>query len=641
MKKQICFNLLFPAFLILLLLFSFPAHATGVSATQIIGPTWNFDSATGTLTISGTGELADYPYLSALERQAPWKKWADDIKTVVIAEGITGTGECTFHMLKNLTQIQLPSTLKTIGNNAFSGTVSLKEIVIPANVTFIDDSAFNGCTALQSVNIPNGVTEIGNRAFNECKELRSVVIPASVETIELYAFHDCTNLTDVIFAGAPNIDTEAFASCNNLRILRFCGNPPTFADNSLQYVDAECYYPKNSTAWTASVMKEYGGVLDWFASDDPARAEFSKFEDTKSGKCGSNATWSLTGGVLTISGSGTMDTVRWSRYGQEIQKVIVKDGITSVASGAFCGFENLKSAVIPNSVTDIGSNVFYGCSSLSSVTLSANLTLLPWYSFTDCTSLKEITIPNGVTEIGEFAFWSAGLEKVTLPTSLTEIEQGAFGLCKKLKEIRFPASLEKLGEQCFVGCSSLKTLYFEGDPPKFYNFTFSGITATAYYPEGNLLWKQPGAVFHNCDIHRVAYTASKDCVNHVFGDWGVTFEPTIETSGQKERICTLCGYKQVASIPRLEKEDAVEPPVSQPEDPDPPKSEPVTDQPNEDEPLSAPVTKPMPDDPTETTNPVENTPVSKSNLTAWIVGIVVGLGVASGGVVLFFLRKRK
>lgn len=115
--------------------------------------TWSFDEATGTLTISGTGDMYDYfdnIHFSTDERSSPWLqtvKNISDIKSIVIEEGITSIGAKAFYDLAYVSSVSLPSTLTKIGAEAFrvfstdNCASMFKTITIPASVTEIGEKA--------------------------------------------------------------------------------------------------------------------------------------------------------------------------------------------------------------------------------------------------------------------------------------------------------------------------------------------------------------------------------------------------------------------------------------------------------------------------------------------------------------------
>ena len=107
-----------------------------------------------------------------------------------------------------------------------------------------------------------------------------------------------------------------------------------------------------------------------------------------SGKCGDNLTWILDDNdVLTISGTGKMGTGKMEDYGW----------------GPWNGY-NVKAVIIENGVTSIGEYAFYSCDSLTSISISKSVTSIGDGAFFGCTSLKSVSIPNSVTSIGDSAF---------------------------------------------------------------------------------------------------------------------------------------------------------------------------------------------------------------------------------------------
>ena len=104
------------------------------------GITWRFDASSGTLTVGGNSAIADYG--SSVDT-APWlNAYRNEIKTVVIQEGITEIGMYAFYNCKNLSSVSLPSTLSSISYRAFL-SCPISEITIPQSTTFINSSAFS------------------------------------------------------------------------------------------------------------------------------------------------------------------------------------------------------------------------------------------------------------------------------------------------------------------------------------------------------------------------------------------------------------------------------------------------------------------------------------------------------------------
>ena len=154
--------------------------------------TWTLDS--GTLTISGTGAMADYDPESILDINYPWKSHISEIKKIVIESGVTSIGNYAFYNLQNVTEAVIPDSVTSIGKYAFSG--------------FLRDSASNA-PKIESIKIPSGIQTIGEAAFSRCYHLKCVDLSDAValKTIESFAFYECIVLEEIDLEHAINLET--------------------------------------------------------------------------------------------------------------------------------------------------------------------------------------------------------------------------------------------------------------------------------------------------------------------------------------------------------------------------------------------------------------------------------------------------
>ena len=149
-----------------------------------------------------------------------------------------------------------------------------------------------------------------------------------------------------------------------------------------------------------------------------------------------NLTWTLTAdGTLTISGTGAMKDYN------------AADNLSPAYMNS-----DVKKVVIEDGVTSIGELAFYKCSSLTNITIPDSVTCIEYAAFHGCSSLSSITIPNSVTSIGIYAFvFCSSLTSITIPDGVTSIGYGAFSECSSLKTISLSckSSLKKsdFGEQ--------------------------------------------------------------------------------------------------------------------------------------------------------------------------------------------------
>jgi hypothetical protein len=161
----------------------------------------------------------------------------------IIPSSVTSIGGNAFYDCKTLTEIVIPNSVTSISGQAFDGCSGLTNISIPISVTYVGSAAFYGCSSLTAINIPDGVTIIESQTFRGCSSLTSIIIPENVTNIGLYGgytFDECLNLKQVtIMAAIP---------------------PTLYSDNSdFPTTDDTLYVPKgslaayqNDAAWSAA-----------------------------------------------------------------------------------------------------------------------------------------------------------------------------------------------------------------------------------------------------------------------------------------------------------------------------------------------------------------------------------------------------
>ena len=193
------------------------------AAVTVPGPNlqYTFDSNTGTLTISGQGDMYDFRDTNlGLNHQVPWTSVKEQIKTVIVEEGVTGIGEYSFFKCENLTSVQLPSTLKIIRGAGATGGY--------AGTNTLSYGAFRQCVSLESIVFPEGLETIEAVAFRECTSLKKVVLPDSLTSLGTGAFVNCSGLAEVTFgSGLTEIPVECFYNCSNLATINW---GPTVSD---------------------------------------------------------------------------------------------------------------------------------------------------------------------------------------------------------------------------------------------------------------------------------------------------------------------------------------------------------------------------------------------------------------------------
>ena len=441
-------------------------------------------TADGTLTISGTGEMADS---DSVEAPAPWDGCQKYIKSIIIEDGVTGIGRYAFNRCMSLASVTIPDSVTSIRYGAFMMDTALTSLTIPGSVTSIENYAFYGCSHLTDMYYDGyGIDWIaagGNGSFapdtvrfkedlygkgacgdnvtwrlsadgtltisgkgrindydNEdnpmpweiCRQyIKSVVIKSGVSGIGDYAFFYCDAMTSVTI---PNTVTEigdaVFCFCDALTSVMIPGSVTTIGEWAFGSCQAltSVTIPDSVTAIGNYAFQDCTGLTGVTIPKSVAKIEMAVFQ-----RC-----TSLTS--VTIPGS-----------------------VTSIGGIAFRGCTSLKNVNIPSSVTTIDGGAFSGCTSLTSVTIPNSVTAIYGNAFSGCTSLTNLTIPDSVTTIGSGAFKDcSALTEIKLPSALKDIKPETFSNCVKLSSVTIPKRVCYIYQDAFRSCDSLADVYYGG-----------------------------------------------------------------------------------------------------------------------------------------------------------------------------------
>lgn len=201
-----------------------------------------------------------------------------------------------------------------------------------------------------------------------------------------------------------------------------------------------------STQKDGEVMYQPGGIYSENA--DAELYAVWKPDLVDSGTCGDTMSWEYYyDGSLIISGSGDMSEKPWrDNYSDQITKVTINSGVTSISEYAFYSCSRITEIQIPDSVSKIGSNAFGECIKLKEIVIPEGVTTFESSLFNGCSSLASIKISENVTRIEHGAFRNcSSLKSITIPDSVTYIGYHILGGCTNLEELTVPFIGEKRG----------------------------------------------------------------------------------------------------------------------------------------------------------------------------------------------------
>ena len=343
----------------------FTINASAATTSGNCGPsdspasvTWTMDTDSGTLTITGTGEMRNYDYTDAIP---PWKAYR--IKSIVVSSGVTSIGHYAFHSCRALTSVDLPDSITRIGSNAFSYCEALTSVTLPDSIERILTMAFGYCSSLISLRLPKSLTFLGDDSFRDCSGLKSLSIPA-FSSSELHV----SRIADV-FRHEPNLMSIEVDE-NNTTMGSRDGALYSKSDGKL---DELLLVPGGKTG-TYSIPEGVTRIADYAITWSSLTqielpATVSTINPTWQYQvnmqtitvAADNPTYSTVDGLLLTKDEKTLVSVPGGRT-----TCTIPAGVTTIRTKAFCG-SRVTAVTIPASVTTIQESAFNACYSLKTL----------------------------------------------------------------------------------------------------------------------------------------------------------------------------------------------------------------------------------------------------------------------------------
>ncbi len=484
------------------------------------------------------------------------------IEHVYLPESLTKINERAFNNCDRLKEIILPSGVTEIGSESFASCASLEKAVLN-NCEKIGGGSFGACGSLREVHLGN-CSDMGGGAFDGCPvetvyfdnctcigerafawgTMKRITIPGTVKTIGEGAFKHNYSLTEVVIEnGVETIGIRAFDECPELKSLHIPASVREIGLDAFGSVETVTVDPDSE------YLERIGGILKY------KNGNFIWINESM-----------VQSGTLLILPVGITEVpAGMYKNNCELESVVIPEGVTKICDEAFEGCEKLKHVTLPSTLESIGYRAFAD-TAIEEITIPASVTDI-YASFVQCADLRTITveegnsifyvkdgvlysedravcgtlsvpdvlvIPDGITDIGWYAFWGSSIKEIVLPDGLLVIHDNAFDE-SHLRSLTIPDGMQYIGRS-FNGCTDLETLYLPAnveyivewefgnnlkniiiseDNPKYLSFDNivydkttldfiyipKGIDGTVTVPEGVIFI--PGGTFSQTNIRQV------------------------------------------------------------------------------------------------------------------------------------------
>lgn len=325
----------------------------------------NSDNETYTLVVSGTGSMADYSKAADVPWYGDNGQLMKKVTKGIVKSGITHLGARTFVLAENLTSVELPEGLLSIGVSCFNQT-GLKSIQFPSTLQKIDDNAFWRGQIAGDVHIPESVTAIGKNVFNKCP-ITSVNLPEGLQVLGGGAFSE-TKLTEMPeIPESITVLDSTFQGCTDIKEVTI---PSQVTDISGAFAGTGI-----STVTVPYQVTNYYRAFNGCKSLEKVVIE-SQSDTIPSGG----------------SAQGVFQNCT------NLESVILPEWVTTIGNYAFSGCTSLKDTAFLKDVKNIGEFAFQKAGLSGNLVLNA--TSIGYKAFIDCVNLGPNVCLANVATIG-------------------------------------------------------------------------------------------------------------------------------------------------------------------------------------------------------------------------------------------------
>lgn len=169
-----------------------------------------------------------------------------------------------------------------------------------------------------------------------------------------------------------------------------------------------------------------------------------------------------------------------------------------VGEKSFLGCTNLSDVILPNGVKDVGDYAFAGCAA-TRIVVPATVLSVGVGAFMNCAALEQVVLWNGILRIGSNAFLGcSAVEQISIPDSATHLGSGVFRKCSNLQKVVVGSRITDIPDYAFQECTSLSSVTIRGDVTRIGTGTFNKCTSLQTIALPDSLMDIDAEAFQSC-----------------------------------------------------------------------------------------------------------------------------------------------
>ena len=352
-----------------------------------------------------------------------------------------------------VSSIDIPSSVRTIGRGSFYGNSNLTNVKIArGGLTEILSQAFRGCVALKNIELPTTLTSIGPSAFESCEGLESIVFPESVTDLQ-GCLSNCTSLTEVALPKSlTTFGDGMFIKCTSLRrVVVWEGGDGMSVPAAYLKIPASTFLGcKNleEVVWNAPITEIEKNAFN-------SCEKLKNYPDMSNVKIIREEAFSYSG-IETFTTPASMELMdRPFTHSHCLESVTITHKMDVYGYLAFADCPKLTSFVFHDDIENLNEAwyMFSGCTSLEEIRLPKKLKKIDRYMFDGCTNLKRLYIGDAITEIETGSVYGTALEELHIEAATPPTQKVSEGL------INNPPFDKFAYENATVYCPDAKAYY--------------------------------------------------------------------------------------------------------------------------------------------------------------------------------------